>query len=221
MKRLTILLTAAVSSLTLLTACGDSVEKATYTEEHVESNKSLVIYFDYSENIDTTGLDVDAITQASLRGGSTGKNIENLKVMVDEVKDIKNADVFSIQVNEVYPAKFEDMTGIAKDDIANDKQFTFKNELANLDEYDTIFFGVPVWWGKLPQPMVSFFENYDFSGKTIIPFGIHLGSRFGSMLTEIRELEPQADVKDGFTISADTDNEKVLNEFKEYLAAVE
>ena len=40
------------------------------------------------------------------------------------------------------------------------------------------------------------------------------------MITEIRKLEPQADVKDGFTISADTDNEKVRNEFKEYLATV-
>ena len=220
MKRLTILLTAAVSSLTLLTACGDSVEKATYNEEHVESNKSLVIYFDYSENIDTAGLDVDAISQASLRGGSTGKNIENLKVMVDEVKDIKNADVFSIQVNEVYPAKFEDMTGIAKDDIANDKQFTFKNELANLDEYDTVFFGVPVWWGELPQPVQVFFEQYDFSGKNIVPFGIHHGSRFGSMISQMREYEPDANVLDGFTIDADTDNSSVKEQFDEYLNAL-
>ncbi|MCR5336896.1 MAG: hypothetical protein K6E42_10175 [Synergistes sp.] len=40
------------------------------------------------------------------------------------------------------------------------------------------------------------------------------------MITDIMALEPQADVKDGFTISADTDNEKVLNVFKEYLATL-
>ena len=135
MKRIALLLTAAVSSLVLLTACGDTAEKATYTEEHVESNKSLVIYFDYSENIDTTGLDVDAITQASLRGGSTGKNIENLKVMVDEVRSIKSADVFSIQVNEVYPAKFEDMTGIAKDDIDEANTACMGRNIADTGSY--------------------------------------------------------------------------------------
>ena len=177
-------------------------------------------HFDYSENIDITGLDVDAITQASMRGGSTGKNIENLKVMVDEVRSIKSADVFSIQVNEVYPAKFEDMTGIAKDDIANDKQFTFKNELTNLDDYDTVFFGVPVWWGELPQPVQVFFEQYDFSGKNIVSFGIHHGSRFGSMIRQMSEYEPDANVLEGFTIDADTDNSSVKEQFDEYLNAL-
>ena len=68
--------------------------------------------------------------------------------------------------------------------------------------------------------MISFFESYDFSGKTIIPFGIHLGSRFGSMIDQIKELEPDANILDGFTVSADTDNDKVRSEFDAFLEAV-
>lgn len=137
--------------------------------------------------------------------------------MADEVKTLKSADVFSIQVNEVYPTNFEDMTGIAKNDIADNKQFTFKEELTNLSDYDTVYFGVPVWWGELPQPVHVFFQQYDFSGKTIVPFGIHHGSRFGSMINQMKEYEPDATVLDGFTIDADTDNEDVKKEFDEYL----
>lgn len=184
------------------------------------TNKNLVIYFDYSENIDTTGLDVDTISSASLRGGGTGRNLLNLKVMVDEIKNNIGADVYSMQVNEVYPAKFEDMTGIAREDQNNNKQFTFKTELKNLENYDNIFFGVPVWWAVLPQPVNVFFDKYDFSGKTIIPFGIHHGSGFGRMIQEMREHEKNAKVLDGFTIDADTDNDVVRNRFNEYLKSI-
>lgn len=192
---------------------------ATANNESTENDnfKSLVIYFDYSENIDTSGMEVDAVSSASLRGGSTGKNIGNLKLMANEAAELKNADVFSIRVNEVYPPEFEDMTGIAKDDIANNKQFTFKEELTNLSDYDAVYFGVPVWWGELPQPVHVFFQQYDFSGKTIIPFGIHHGSRFGQMVDQMKEYEPNATVLDGFTIDADTDNDDVKSNFDEYL----
>ena len=193
----------------------------TSAPDNTSSSKVLVAYFAFSENIgDTSAMGVDAITSASLNR-RTDNTEGNLQVMAQAAAEETGGDLFSIVVTEPYNPEYNSMAGAAQEDQRNGKVFTFVNEIENLDQYDTVYIGVPVWWGKLPQPMVSFFENYDFSGKTTIPFGIHLGSRFGSMLTEIRELEPQADVKDGFTISADTDNEKVLNEFKEYLAAVE
>ena len=86
-----------------------------------------------------------------------------------------------------------------------------------LDDYDTIYFGVPVWWGELPQPVHVFFQQYDFSGKTIVPFGIHHGSRFGRMVEQMKEYEPDSVVLDGFTINADTDNDEVKSQFDTYL----
>ncbi len=56
-----------------------------------------------------------------------------------------------------------------------------------------------------------------FLRKTIVPFGIHHGSRFGRILEQCRDAEPKATVLDGFTIDADTSNEEVLKEFGEYL----
>ena len=54
----------------------------------------------------------------------------------------------------------------------------------------------------MPMVMYSFFEEYDFSGKTIIPFNVHNGSRFSGTIETIQELEPDAEViRDGFTVS--------------------
>ena len=59
------------------------------------------------------------------------------------------------------------------------------NKLENVDDYDVIFIGYPIWWYTMPQAMYSFFEEYDFSGKTIIPFDTHYGSGNGGTFRRI------------------------------------
>lgn len=46
--------------------------------------------------------------------------------------------------------------------------------------YDTVFLGFPIWWYDLPMPVWTFLEEYDFSGKTVIPFFTHNGSSSGA-----------------------------------------
>lgn len=76
------------------------------------------------------------------------------------------------------------------------------NHIENLDDYDTIYIGYPIWWYDLPMAMYSFFDEYDFSGKTIVPFCTHNGSRFSGTIQTIQELEPDATViEDGFTVN--------------------
>ncbi|MCB6416099.1 hypothetical protein LI221_13730 [Faecalimonas umbilicata] len=63
-------------------------------------------------------------------------------------------------------------------------------------------FYFPTWWYDMPQALYSFFDEYDFSGKTLIPFNVHNGSRFSGTIDTIKELEPDATVvEDGFTVS--------------------
>lgn len=50
----------------------------------------------------------------------------------------------------------------------------------------------PNWWASIPMPIASFLEEYDFAGKTIIPFCSHGGGRFGQSLTAIAKLAPDA-----------------------------
>lgn len=76
------------------------------------------------------------------------------------------------------------------------------NHIENLEDYDIIFVGFPNWWYDMPMVLYSFFDGYDFSGKTIISFNVHNGSRFSSTIDTIQELESNATViTDGFTVS--------------------
>lgn len=71
----------------------------------------------------------------------------------------------------------------------------------NMKKYDTIILGYPNWWASIPMPIASFLEEYDFSGKTIIPFCSHGGGRFGQSLTAITKLVPDAALGDGLAVS--------------------
>ncbi len=71
----------------------------------------------------------------------------------------------------------------------------------NMEEYGVIFLGYPIWWASIPMPVASFLEEYDFSGKTIIPFCSHGGGRFGQSLTAITKLAPDAVLGEGLAVS--------------------
>lgn len=195
-----------------------NVETENMKEESAKNGgeKSLVLYFNYSDNVDTTGLDADAISSASLRVGAKD-NTENLKLMADEIAEKKNADVFTIKINEVYSADFDEMAPKAREDISNSTSFTFKEMPENLDEYSIIYVGSPIWWYELPQPMKVFIREIDLSGKTVVPFGIHRGSGFSGILDEYKEAWPDATIVEGFTIDADKKNTEVKESFDAFL----
>ena len=56
----------------------------------------------------------------------------------------------------------------------------------------------------MPQPLYTFFDEYDFSGKTVVPFCTHGGSRFSDAIKTIREMEKVATVLDGYAIARDS-----------------
>lgn len=56
----------------------------------------------------------------------------------------------------------------------------------NMEEYDTIYVGFPIWWYIAPTIINTFLESYDFSGKTIIPFATSGGSGMGNTLNELK-----------------------------------
>ena len=69
-----------------------------------------------------------------------------------------------------------------------------------MSQYDTILLGYPNWWASIPMPVATFLEEYDFSGKTIIPFCSHGGGRFGQSLTAISKLVPESEMGEALSI---------------------
>jgi flavodoxin len=84
-----------------------------------------------------------------------------------------------------------------------------------MDEYDIVFVGCPVWWHTAPMAIWSFLksDNYDFSGKTIIPFCTYEETYRDKTLAKIVELTPNSKHLDGFgTIDKNADVTNWLNE---------
>lgn len=204
-------ITATVSGKKL--RCKITVKKAAKKS----GKKALVAYFAYSENIgDTSRMSVDAVTSASLNEKTKNKQ-GNLQLMAGEIKKKKGADVHKILVKDAYNPDYSTMVKRAEQEIDNNTKVALKSKVKDLQKYDVIYLGMPVWYGSLPQPVVSFLEENDLSGKTIVPFGIHLGSEFGSCISQIKKKYPDANVVKGFTISADTSNATVKSKFDKWL----
>lgn len=184
-----------------------------------EESSVLIAYFAYSENMgDTSDMEVDAIASASLNA-DTANTEGNLQVMAQVIQEQTGGDVFHILMTNPYDPDYSTMLPVAIDQTQNEKWPELQQKVESLDGYDVVYLGTPVWNAVLPPAMMTFFEENDLSGKTIIPFGIHLGSRFGRIIEQIKELAPGAQVQDGFTISASTANDEVKKQFGEWLAA--
>lgn len=76
----------------------------------------------------------------------------------------------------------------------NDPAFrpVISGSVENMDEYDIIFLGYPIWWGQAPRIISTFLETYNFSGKTIVPFCTSGGSGIGSSDTNLHTLARSA-----------------------------
>lgn len=103
-------------------------------------------------------------------------SVGNTALMASYIKEYLNADSFEIVPVNKYSDNYKESTDEAKKEQNENARPEIKNKLENLNEYDTIFIGYPIWWGDLPMIVYTFIENYDLSNKTIIPFNTHEGS---------------------------------------------
>lgn len=124
------------------------------------------------------------------------------KKTAEEIARQTNADIQEIIPVKPYDSDrnhYNALARRAKEEHDQDERPAIKNDI-NIDAYDTIFIGYPMWWYTFPMILYTFFDQYDFSGKTIIPFNTHMGSGDGGTYKTIKELEPNATVLEGFPI---------------------
>jgi len=120
--------------------------------------------------------------------------------IAEMIHDQVGGDLVEIQPVVPYPSDYEAVKAQAMREQTSGFRPALKGRIANFDSYRVIFLGYPIWWAKLPPPVTSFLAEYSFSGKTIVPFCTHQGSRFGETLTGIKTLCPQASLADGLAV---------------------
>ncbi|WP_094605774.1 hypothetical protein SPSIL_005800 [Sporomusa silvacetica DSM 10669] len=152
-----------------------NMEKA--NEEQIKSlspaRKILVVYFSHS--------------------GST-------REIANQIRESVGGDIVEIQTVDPYPSNYVALVMQAKQERESDYKPALKTKIKNIESYDVIFIGSPIWGGTIPQPVVTFLSEYDLSGKTIVPFCTHGGYGEGQSFTDIAKLSPQSTVLEGFAI---------------------
>ena len=110
------------------------------------------------------------------------------------------ADVFEITLVHPYSSDYNTVLDEAQRDQKAQARPEIANHVDNMEQYDTVLLGYPNWWASIPMPIASFLEQYDFSGKTIVPFCSHGGGRFGQSITAIAKLAPNATMGEGLSV---------------------
>lgn len=116
----------------------------------------------------------------------------NTAGIAGEIQRQTGADLFEITPVNPYSNDYNTVLDEAQRDQNEQARPELANHLENMEDYDVIILGYPNWWASIPMPIASFLEEYDFEGKTIIPFCSHGGGRFGQSLTAIAKLAPDA-----------------------------
>lgn len=196
-----ILATALTAMLMIATvSCGSSVKtsknesESTSTEstsaENVDLGKVLIVYYSYT--------------------GNTKKLTENIKAMT-------NADVVEIEPVTPYSDDYDTVEDQAKKEEDDNFMPDIKTKVDNIDSYDYILIGSPIWWYQIAPPVKTLLSQTDLSNKNVALFVTHGGWGLGQSEDNIKELCPNSKILDSLAIEGEKvseSNEEVVKWLK-------
>jgi flavodoxin len=140
----------------------------------------------------------------------------NTREIANQIHKNVGGDIFEIQAVKPYPDDYDAVVQQARQELKSGHKPILKEKVENIKSYDLVFIGYPNWCSTIPAPVMAFLSQYDFSGKTIIPFCTHEGSGLGRSVTDISKLCPKSTLLDGVAIRG-RDVKTAQNEVSEWL----
>lgn len=188
MKKILLIL-FSILMLGLLAGCGssDAAPKQTSSDNGAEAaaaetksngKKILIAYFSHSGNTSQAAEQIHALT-----GG----------------------DIAELKTETPYPTSYNECTEIAKQERETNARPKLATKIGNINNYDVIFIGYPIWWYTAPMAVHTFLESHDLSGKTVIPFCTSGGSDISESLPAIQNLCPNSAILPGLTANNPND----------------
>lgn len=163
-----------------------------------EPSHILIAYFSRVGNTDFP-TDVDANSTASIVV-QDGVVFGNTGYMAHRIAESTGGDLFLIETVQKYPVSYDETVNVGSEENAAEARPELAAVVENLDQYDTVFIGYPIWWYDMPMAVYSFLESHDLNGKTIIPFATSGGSGFSGSIEVMQSMYPEAVVLDGLLI---------------------
>lgn len=186
-----------------LTGCQSPHETTTTNYKdatNTNNGRVLVAYFSLYGNVPYSQ-DVDASTSASIVINNNEK-IGATEFIVNSIANKTGGDIHLIEVKDQYSTDFNDVRERNHSEQADDTYPTLVSSDLNMDDYDIVFIGYPVWSSTIPDAIRSFIKEFDFTGKTVIPFCTHDGYGSGKSYQDIKSLVKEANVLEGLAIES-------------------
>lgn len=144
----------------------DNPDNSDTSDETNKTGKILIAYFSW--------------------GGTTGR-------MAEQIASQTGGTLFRIEPVTPYPTNYTACTEVALEERDNNARPPISGKVENMDDYNVVFIGCPVWWHTAPMIISTFTESYDFEGKTVVPFCTYASTSRDETLAKIVELTPDAE----------------------------
>ena len=198
-----ILYIAGLAFSMLLTACGSNAETQAETTAEVSSETEIETALqDVSETGET---ETDELTEESEENTDTAdsssvliayySNTGNTAAVAEQIAELTGGTLAEIERTEAYG----DLEAEAEPEILNGEHPEITVSVSDVQDYETIFVGYPIWWDEAPAMIATFLAENDFSGKTVIPFCTSASDDIGNSMHIFEELCPEAEIAEGFT----------------------
>ena len=112
---------------------------------------------------------------------------KHTRMIVERIKEELECDILEIKPKVPYSNDYQKVVDETTDNLQTKDTPEIENIDINLDEYDRVILGTPVWWYTITPPIRTFLSKYDLSGKRVYPFATNAGW-LGSTFEEIKEL---------------------------------
>lgn len=201
MKKLMTVLLSGFMALSLTACSGNNVD--TDTKTSAPESTSNITSAERGTNDSGT---VSDSPQAEINSEpSTEESSDTVKILVayfsatnttagvaKNIADCLNADLYEITPENPYTSAdldYHDDNSRSTIEMNDpDSRPAISGSVENIEQYDIVFIGYPIWWGEAPRILSTFAESYDFSGKTVVPFCTSGGSGVGSSATNLEKL---------------------------------
>ena len=155
-----------------LGACGNgepSTEESTGVDSSLESVTESIPKDPDGESSESNNenTDIDSESMVLIAYFSWSGNTKQLAEMIQEQI---GGELFEIEPETPYTDNINELSGISLQEQRDNIRPALKSSVEDMSQYDVIFVGFPNWWNNMPMPVFTFLEEYDFSGKTVIPF---------------------------------------------------
>jgi len=134
----------------------------------------------------------------------------NTKTVAQIIQKKVGGKLVALELVTPYPENYKKIV----DQVANENSTGFlpplKTKIDSIEQYEVIYLGFPTWGMQLPPPIKSFLKQYDFKGKTIVPFNTNAGYGIGSTFQTVKELAPSSTIREGYSTTGGIERDDIL-----------